>query len=255
MRMVTRKAFVLILALWMGNNPSGWTCTCGFIYTVIWHSLLFHAKKYGTGWMDGWMDGWWSRVKDCFQQSKNIGCFFCFFRCGNLYIRLNRFLYLEHQKYLFGWVGEISVPGKGMLPHVQLSTSYGLCCPVIAKKLFSNSVVGLSCIVTFPLLSDFPAWMNLYAYVNPVIVIPKMLKMSLPLEYTLSAYTLEIFVLAILKKSFRPPTQPSTRLFFIFYCCKQSLTRLLHQSIHPSTLASSKVFCVTQNFWLKIFNS
>ena len=113
MRMVRTKALVLILALWMGNNPSGWTCTCGFIYTVIWHSLLFHAKKYGTGWMDGWMDGWWSWVKDCFQQSKNIGCFFCFFRCGNLYIRLNRFLYLEHQKYLFGWVGEISVPGEG----------------------------------------------------------------------------------------------------------------------------------------------
>ena len=32
------------------------------IHTVIWHSLLFCAKKYGTGWMDGqigrWMDGW-----------------------------------------------------------------------------------------------------------------------------------------------------------------------------------------------------
>ena len=27
------------------------------IYTVIWHSLLFHAKKYVPGWMDEWMDG------------------------------------------------------------------------------------------------------------------------------------------------------------------------------------------------------
>ena len=27
------------------------------------------------GWVDGWMDGWKSRVKDCLQQSKNVGKF------------------------------------------------------------------------------------------------------------------------------------------------------------------------------------
>ena len=27
-------------------------------YTGNCQSLLFRAKKYGTGWMDVWMDGW-----------------------------------------------------------------------------------------------------------------------------------------------------------------------------------------------------
>ena len=27
------------------------------IHTVNWQSLLFRAKKYGTGWVGGWVDG------------------------------------------------------------------------------------------------------------------------------------------------------------------------------------------------------
>ena len=28
------------------------------MHAVIWHSLLFRAKKYGPIWMDGWMGRW-----------------------------------------------------------------------------------------------------------------------------------------------------------------------------------------------------
>ena len=52
--MVRTKALVLILALWMGNNPSSWTWTCGFINTKPWTALnspIVYCKISPISWI------------------------------------------------------------------------------------------------------------------------------------------------------------------------------------------------------------
>ena len=55
--------------------------------------------------------------------------------------------------------------GKGMVPHVQLSTNGCLGCLLFADNFFitptANTTVGCtSGIATFPLYNDFPGWMG-----------------------------------------------------------------------------------------------